>query len=523
MKRIFDIKDGVLIGLLAVFFTCIFSYTLDHKLDLNGDNATYIMLARNMSNGLGYATVGPQGVTPTSNFPPGYSALLSVLISAGIDNLIAFKVLNGIFMLLCVLMLYWVCSRIMKQKYYAFAIAALVIMSVNLLHFAGMAMSEMSYMFCVILSMLSLYAYSNQDKAFYKSVWFYAAIVSAVAAYYIRSVGASMLFGLVVFFLFRKEWLAAGGSIVGIVALVAPWSVRNAAYGLKSRYLGTVMTVNPWRPEEGNISSFSEMFDKMLTNFDETVIKGFREVLFPFSNIDYQEPSGVMGIVAGLVILGIVFYGAWKMGQWRWMMIAFLLSNIGIFALWHGGNGSRYVTPIIPMLFFCFYNGIYQLCNWLAKGKLKLDALWLLVLLLMLLPMKEPVVELHKQAKLPYPPAYTNYFHMAKQMNEKAKPGTMVCCRKPELFGYYAPNLFTVGYKFDKDQKAVIRDLVSKKVDFVILEQLGYSSTGLYLLPALQGHFDLFEVAWHLPDPDTYMIRFKRQAAAEWLKADSEN
>ena len=49
-------KKYLLIGITvftAVFFV-VYSYAFDSKLDLNGDNAQYIMLARNIADGFGY-------------------------------------------------------------------------------------------------------------------------------------------------------------------------------------------------------------------------------------------------------------------------------------------------------------------------------------------------------------------------------------------------------------------------------------------------------------------------------------
>ena len=110
-----------------------------------------------------------------------------------------------------------------------------------------MAMSEMLYLACVTLAFAALYRYAVQQPAsFYRSPYFYAALLAAGAAYYIRAVGASILFAVLLFFLFRKEWKAAAASIGGIVLLLLPWSVRNAVCGIESRYFGTIMVVNPW-------------------------------------------------------------------------------------------------------------------------------------------------------------------------------------------------------------------------------------------------------------------------------------
>ena len=61
---------------LVLFFGIIYFMSLDTKLDLNGDNAIYIQLARNLSDGMGYSQLTLNGVVPASHFPPGYSDIL---------------------------------------------------------------------------------------------------------------------------------------------------------------------------------------------------------------------------------------------------------------------------------------------------------------------------------------------------------------------------------------------------------------------------------------------------------------
>ena len=508
-------RPWLLLLLLGVVFIFVYAYTLDHKLDLNGDNANYITCARNMADGLGYSVVGPNGVVPAQQYPPGYSAILSVAIRLGLDNLLFFKCLNGFFLFASIALLFLAFGRLVKQDWLSFSIAGLLIMSPLLLHFAGMAMSEMSYLFCVTVSMVAMLMYhSTANKPFYKNGWFYLIFVAAVGSYYIRSVGTSIIFALLVFFLFRKEWKQALVSLGGVIILVLPWVIRNKVYGIQSRYFGTIMTVNPWRPDEGTISSFSEMWHKMITNLDETVIRGFKEVLFPFLQVS-NEPSSVGGVILGVILVLIIFYGAWNMKTWRWMMLAFIIANMGIFALWHGGNGTRYVTPIVPVLYFCFYYGIWSLIARIPKLELKEHSLWALVLLLMVLPMRAPVRAMHEQSNRPYPTAYKNYFKLAKQIEKSQPQGTVVACRKPELFHYYAPHICAVHYKYDRDAKIVIQDMLDKNVSFVILDQLGYSSTALYLYPAIQAYPQLFPVVDVTGAPQTYLLKLDTDKARQ--------
>lgn len=509
-----DKRHYLLLIALAAVLAWTYSYTLDTKLDLNGDNATYIILARNMAQGLGYATTTAEGVMPASHFPPGYSAILSVFMRMGIDNLVFFKVLNAIFLFASLCLLLWVFSQATKQLWLVFSAIILCCFSPQLLHFAGMVMSEMSYMFCTVLGITCLWCYAKaEDAEWYKSPWFWLSAVFALCAYHIRTVGMALMVSIIIFFLFRKEWLQAAVSLVTQIALMLPWILRNKFYGLESRYMGTVMTVNPWRPEEGTISSVSEFIEKMWTNLDQTVIAGFPQVLFPFAVQETNEPSGVGGILIGLLVLAIICWGAWNTGKLRWLMLAFMAGNIGLFALWHGGNGTRYVTPIIPIVYILFYNGVFATLKLVLKDKLSDDSRWALVLLLLALPMIKPLQEMHQRSAQPYPPAYRNYFRMAKEMNKKLPEGTVVACRKPELFRYYAPKLYTTNYLYDTNPDNVVKHMVDHKVDYVILEQLGYSSTPRYLYPALQARPQYFPLVWQLKNPDTYLLKFERKQA----------
>ena len=71
------------------------------------------------------------------------------------------------------------------------------------------------------------------------------------------------------------------------------------------------------------------------------------------------------------------------------------------------------------------------------------------------------------------------------------------------------------NYKWTTDESELISDLVKRNVDYVILDQLGYSSTYRYLLPAIQNHQQLFTPVMHLTNPDTYLLKFDREAASK--------
>lgn len=509
-----------LIALIVISISFAITYTMvfDAKLDLNGDNAHYLTLAHHLSDGQGYTEANSQGVlTPVNHFPPGYSFLLSLFMRLGIESVVLFKILNGLFMLAGICLLGWLTGRQSGNPWVGWTAAATLAASVPMLHFASMVMSEMGYMLLSCTCFVCAYKQSQTQTTWWRSPWFYGAILSCAAAYYFRTVAMSLILALIVFYLFRKEWKQAGATLLGIIVLNLPWILRNKAAGLESRYFGTIMTVNPWRPESGSVQSVSDFIDKLINNFDETVIKAFPDSLFPFFTPEYsaEHPSSLIAVLVSLLLLGVIFYGAWTLREQRWMMIAYLVGNIGLFALWHGGNGIRYVVPLIPWIVCCFTAGMWGLLRLVWKTAPKP-----VVLALLLFPMTagSGLKQQQALAAQPYPPQYVDYFDIATQMQQhRSEHGKLVACRKPELFAMYAPDVHTAYYLYSDKPDEVIRDLTERRVDYVILDALGYSSTALYLYPAIQKYPELFPVVLMYDRSHTYLLRFDAERATQVL------
>ena len=197
-------KNYIFLLILAVVFGFVFMQVFDSKIDLNGDNAHYLQLAQNISQGLGYTHNIPDGTIPSSHYPPGYSAFLAVFMWLGISmhNIVFFKILNGILLFASFAGLFYIVNRILKNTSLAFVSVLLSFFSPKLLEFSTMVMSEMFFIACSVVFFVSLYEYSRRKthNKFWTSPCFYISIVSAVISYYTRSVGAALIFAMLIFF-----------------------------------------------------------------------------------------------------------------------------------------------------------------------------------------------------------------------------------------------------------------------------------------------------------------------------------
>jgi len=503
--------------ILAIIFGIVYTKIFDKKLDMNGDNFNYLLLSKNIKNGHGYTNYSYDGsYKPAGWFPPGYPYLLAAAQFVVGDSTNAFKILNGLLFFATVLLFFFLIKQITKNELFALSVSVFILLCSGLLRLSTVIMSEIPFLFFTILAIYSSIRAEEdtESKQFFKSRYFYVAVFSSIIAYYIRSFGMLTIMALTLHWLLQKKWNISAAYFMSNVILYLPYFIRNKVEGIEGRYMKTIMVNNPWRPESGQVSSFSEFWDKIVTNLNDTIIHGFPKVLFP--SIDVTEP-GFMLTVFGLIIIFLVFLGVWNLGKYKYLFGSYIIFNMGILLLWHTGNGVRYVWPLAGFIAFTSFYGIYIL---ISKRVLKnkqgasYKYLGLFFLVLSLFSFSE-IKKIEKQADSKLNPAYENYFRIARELKKQPdSENYLVVCRKPSLFSYYS-NTRTMNYPYSLDDKVIIQKIIDTGADLVVLEQLGYSSTPRYLLPAIQKNQELFQTVMHLKNPDTYLLWFNKEKAKE--------
>ncbi|MBR6269758.1 MAG: hypothetical protein IKR30_04215 [Bacteroidales bacterium] len=476
--------------LLAVLAVAVYIWCFDSKIDLNGDNATYISLARNLASGQGYSDMAYGGAfVPASQFPPGYPFLLSLMVRLGLDSIVAFKILNGVLLMISLLLVFLLFRGLTGSFPFACLITLLCLAAPRLVRFATIVMSETGYMTFILLAFFALWRVSKGNGRF--GPWFWVASVSAVASYYFRGLGISVMAAVIIFFLFRKEWLRAGVSAVSQLLLILPWTLRNRALGIESRYLDTVSMVNPWRPEQEQVGGVGDFIKKAWVNLYDTTLNGFRRILFPGSCPSWDEGIVWISVITGIVILAVVVYGLWRMKPLRFALLTFLAANIAIFMAWHSGNDFRYAVPYIPIIVSGFWYGLKCLLERCFKNFNPAFVLAPLAAVSLFLSVPELRVW-HRVAEIGYPEEYVTYFDLAQKIESiNPTPGEIsdvaICCRKPELFHYFAPSFYCCNYPYTSDTREMAKFFLDRKIGLVVVDMFGYSSTDHYLLPAITG------------------------------------
>ncbi|MBR5150657.1 MAG: hypothetical protein IKW61_05095, partial [Bacteroidaceae bacterium] len=264
-------------------------------------------------------------------------------------------------------------------------------------------------------------------------------------------------------------------------------------------------------------------FTNIFSTTKMLIVQAMPESIIPFVPVNYEAVPGIMLWIFAIALLAIILYGFWNMGKLRWPLFFYFCGTIGIISLFNVPSEYRYLTSATPFLTMALFVGLWKLCEGACRKALSASfSPWILALLF--LPAfaqdskgnKHTIGDMHAIAIQKFPPQFNNFFALGKALATKNK-NAIVCSRKPELL-YTTSGLRGVHYLETEDDAKMIQNMLDKKVDFVLVEQLGFGSTYRYLIPCVQKHKEIFKVALHLPNPDTFLLHFDKKAATEWLK-----
>lgn len=489
--------------LIVLVFLVSYSLTFDKKLAPLGDNASYYMLGQAIAQGEGFVNISKIDKTPNNHYPPGYPAILSLFMHFT-ESIIFFKILNGLFLLGGMILFYLILSRIIQHRGVAFIIIAFCLVNYHLLQYASMMMSEMPYLF---FSLVAIWSFMNSEGevAWYRNKNFILCLVALVIAYHIRSLGIALVGAVILTLVIQRKWLPALGMGVGFVVLALPWFIRTQQLGGGS-YMRQLMLINPYQPVLGK-AGLSDFLSRIGTNFSRYITEEIPHSIFPFTEVDYASSPDLGQWLSGIALLFIVGFGIYKLPVYRWIILLYTIFTFAILMIWPDvWVGVRFIVPLIPFLALGFFHSLYLGLQWMGKWVKKSVPVWtMLIILLFMFP---SVNTLKKESGTNLHPAWENYYAMGQWLRRNDSSDVVVSCGKPTLFYLYSQT-YTVRYAFEQDPALLIEDLEKEKVDYVVIDQV-YPNTIRYLLPALRAYPDRFEQVYHLGNPDTFLLKFKR-------------
>jgi 4-amino-4-deoxy-L-arabinose transferase-like glycosyltransferase len=238
----------LILGLLAILGTYLVLYATPQGLALSDDSIAYIAGARSILAGEGYRAAWLASNKPVTHFPPGFSSVLALVGSSGLDPLRGTRFVNSLLFGANTFLIGLLGWRMTRSQTAGIALALLFLVNGSLFRIHTAAMSEPLYIFFTLAAFLAFEQYffntaAQDDKKGLKKTWrawrlggsdgfLAAAAVLTAFAYLTRYAGLSLLATFIAALLilhdtWRKRLTGAGIFLAGFLPFALAWMVRN--------------------------------------------------------------------------------------------------------------------------------------------------------------------------------------------------------------------------------------------------------------------------------------------------------
>ena len=478
--------------------------TFDSALALHGDNAQFLILGRSLAEGHGLAHVNEPAPSPHTKYPFLFPLFLALIYSIAPGSVVAAKIGVTLVGAAAVFGAARLLPRI-GSPWIAYPSVALIALNPHILESSHEVMSEIPYL-CLTLWALDGFIRWEQGKG-EKHLW--GAVALAIASYFVRTVGITLIGAFLLILVVRKRFRSA--VLVGAVFLLCavPWAVRNSSIGGES-YLRQFSLVNPYEPEGERITIGRFLGVRVKENVEKYGTREIARGLLPTLVPDQRNlPTHlrVLGAAVSLIVLlGVAGRLARRPGAMEAYAVVYLLVCLAWPEVW---GGLRFLLPLLPFLAFYGLEGAHTLLQW-GGGAAARAGVAAVAIFLLYSAAEADLVMANRPPEYPQP--WANYMAVADWAKENTPAESVFCVRKPYLF-FVTSERRTVVYLWSHDEDKVFEKLVADGVDYVVIAPIS-GTTARYLIPALEKYRDRFEMVLKVPEPDTFLLRMKKEGEA---------
>uniref|UniRef100_A0A6M3XT61 Uncharacterized protein n=1 Tax=viral metagenome TaxID=1070528 RepID=A0A6M3XT61_9ZZZZ len=435
MTRLLPLAAAIVLG------NVLLALTWAPHLSTSGDNAEYINLSQHLGD---YAS---------TKFPPLYPAVLWLV---GPD-LTAMKLVAGAS---------YVALGAVVTAYAGILAGVLTLTMPALLLMSSQVMADVPFALLVTVGVLlcasrerrpsrSWIAYSGDPPGFGPAVyqtaqaWWWTGFAILLLSCYVKTAGVAIVLG-VLLLQGRKlrPWAVA-------TLVLAPWFAWTWYHG-GNTYIGKSLLANGYYPERGFVAPIA-LLERVWSNVNTYI---------------YHMP-----MILALFIVG----------ERRLLLLPFI-PYMGLTLIWPWA-ADRMLVPLVPICAIALSLGVKDAVSkpW-ARHTFYAAFIALAVLAL------GRVVLAHQALPDELSPEWQRYRDAGVWLRDNTPKESIVCARKPGWLGWHAQRK-GVGFLF-VGRDSLWQDLLDKRVDYVVVDQLGYAATPRHLIPALQAHGDELRLRW---------------------------
>jgi len=383
------VKRVAIVVAMTVLVVAVYVLRLDDVAGLYKDDAYYMVLAKSLALGDGYALISSATTPIMPAFPPGFPLLLAPVFA------VAPQYPGNLFWLKLISIASMIGAGALTYRYFAgdreiargkaATIALLTVLTPGFVFLAtSTVMAECVFTLALIGSAVTIERVARRESRFA----IVAAALTTTAAWLIRSAGIALVGGGALFIWYRRGWRAAAGFVAVCAISYAPWAAYSFAHGptaAESAAHGGAAVYSYAQllqtQQGGDVSSsrvgLGEVPLRVLKNVVNVFGHDLGAVILPAGYRDAAESglevfmlsgetgmnAGSMGLGTPVVVLSIVvslvmILGALVMARQRiGVAEVFCVFTVGMVLLLPGRT-YRYVLPIAPLLIGYFLIGV---------------------------------------------------------------------------------------------------------------------------------------------------------------------
>ncbi|MBI5787808.1 MAG: hypothetical protein HZA78_02990 [Candidatus Schekmanbacteria bacterium] len=470
------------------------------------DSAIYISAAKSIVEGRGYYYQGVRTYPPLL-----FSLLLAPIIALFGCNFTLMRLLMAISALGA---LFFTC-RLLETKIAVpliIGIGLLTGLNEHLVYEVTRILSDLPYMFFSYAALYWAQVYYSKNRVNDKYGWLCA--LTVVLAYFTRTIGVSLVIGICAFFLLEgfladKLTLLFKKSLLILLIFALPaglWFYRAASTPPEQRYIAE---------HQREVSAVYDDY-KLPLNV-KNVWRNCRYYTWIMGRMvigSHWYLPGQAYLVIFLVLCGLIRVLYNQRGVGEYYFLSYLLTVLSF----SGHQGTRYLLPVIPFIFYYFCQGILFIFQQVSKILQKVmefcpdkqtAALMSLILLLSYSHMRSNIVLVQYERMRPYYRGIVAEFLQAVDWIKHNTAQDSVVISECDPWVHLLGERYSVGFPRQDNPAKTHASIVRNKADYAIYSRVTRLSER-YLKPVIEQHPESFQEVYRYNQAVVYKISVKK-------------
>jgi hypothetical protein len=333
----------------------------------------------------------------------------------------------------------------------------------HFLYFASQTYNEAFFLF---LQALFFYVFfraidiieknENLIKKTWKS-WLLTGLVATIVLL-TKNISIVLIIVLIVFFIFRKQYINA---LISIISIGIFWSIF---YLLKTIIWGSVLQYSsqgqmlllkdPYNPALGK-EDFIGYISRLLNNANLFLSKRLMQILGFLDNDSITTSTGITILILLLMIFG--FFMAFR-NKNKYILFtslyAIIMSGTTFVALQTRWDQPRIIMILVPFILITILYGIYHI---LSKGSSPIQSIFIYFVIFLIIPCFYKTINkipeninilkhnLEGNIYYGYTPDWENFLRMSEWCGKNLPKGSLVASRKPSMSFIYSKGMKFYG------------------------------------------------------------------------------